>query len=238
MKLSIVIPVYREEGNITRVLKEINKNVSISNEIIIVYDFEEDPTLAVVKKYVSKKQANSRIKRYIRLLKNNQGSGRGVINAIKSGFKESGGKAVLVVMGDLSDDLRVVDRMFELIDRGYDIVCGSRYMKGGKRVGGSAIKGFMSAFAGLSLHYLFKLPTTDATNAFKMYKKKVVDEIKIESRGGFEYSLEIVVKAFKKGYKIIDVPASWEDRVEGKSKFQILKWFPHYLRWYFYVLRR
>ncbi|MDH7475912.1 MAG: glycosyltransferase [Microgenomates group bacterium] len=232
MDLSIIIPVFWEEKNIIKTLNEIKKKVKTACEILLIYDFEKDPTIPVVKKYLKETKDFN-----IKLIKNSFGNGRGVVNAVKTGFKKAQGKAIAVVMADLSDDISKIDLMYQQIKKGYDIVCGSRYMPGGQMIGGPFVKKNLSRLAGLSAHFLFKIPTHDVTNAFKMYKKKVVDEINIESTGGFEYNFEIIVKAFKKGYKITEIPTSWQDRTEGKSKFKLIKWLPKYIKWYFYLLK-
>jgi dolichol-phosphate mannosyltransferase len=131
-----------------------------------------------------------------------------------------------------------VDSMFEKMNQGYDIVCGCRYMKGGKQVGGPIIKGLLSRLAGNSLHLIAGIPTHDISNSFKMYRKSVLAEIEIESSGGFEIGMEIVVKAFFKGYRITEVPSTWLDRTAGKSRFKLMKWLPGYIRWYLYALTK
>ncbi len=229
--ISIVIPVFHEEKTIIELLRQITDKVKNSYEVFIIYDQTNDPTVSVVKKYlISSKSKN------ILLAKNSTGNGRGVTNAIKTGFFKARGKAVVAVMADLSDDLSDIDKMYKKISQGYDIICGSRYMKGGKKIGGPMLKTFLSKTAGLTLHYLFKLPTHDATNAFKMYRKTLLEKIQIESTGGFEYSLEITLKAFKKGYKIGEIPTVWYDRPAGKSNFKLLRWLPKYLKAYSIVL--
>ena len=82
---------------------------------------------------------------------------------------------------------------------GADVVAGSRYMKGGKLIGGPPFKQFLSRMSGLSLHWLRGLPTHDATNAFKIYDGAMVRGFSIESTGGFELNLELAVKAFLAG---------------------------------------
>lgn len=230
MQLSIIIPVYFEDKNILSELEEIRKKVKTSYEIIVVYDLDNDPTPGVVEKYIKKTSFKN-----IFVKKNNVGTKRGVINAVRTGIIVAKSKIVVVSMADLSDDIGKIDQMYSLTQKGYDIVCASRYMKGGKQIGGPYFKGLFSRLAGTSLFYL-GLPTHDPTNAFKMYRKSIFNTIKIESDGGFEYNLEVVVKAFKKGYKITEVPATWRDRTEGKSKFKLLNWIPKYLRWYWYML--
>ena len=225
--LNIVIPVYNEAENIKNTISEINQRVSTPHKIFIIYDFDEDNTLPVARNLM-KKQNN------IELVKNKYG--KGVLNAIKTGFENIKEGVILVVMADLSDDLSKVDEMFEKISEGYDIVCGSRYMKGGKQIGGPRFKKLLSRLAGVSLHYLTGIPTHDITNSFKMYTKKVLDDIKIESNGGFELGMEIVIKAFFKGYKITEVPCVWGDRSAGKSRFKLWEWLPKYIYWYLFAI--
>jgi len=225
--LNIVIPVYNEAENIKNTISEINQRVSTPHNIFIIYDFDEDNTLPVARNLM-KEQNN------IELVKNKYG--KGVLNAIKTGFENIKEGVILVVMADLSDDLSKVDEMFEKISEGYDIVCGSRYMKGGRQIGGPRFKKLLSRLAGVSLHYLTGIPTHDITNSFKMYTKKVLDDIKIESNGGFELGMEIVIKAFFKGYKITEVPCVWRDRSAGKSRFKLWKWLPNYIYWYLFAI--
>jgi dolichol-phosphate mannosyltransferase len=124
-----------------------------------------------------------------------------------------------------------------LYDQGYDVVVGSRYMKGGHLIGGPFFKQMLSRLAGTSLYWLRGLPTHDATNAFKIYDRAMVKSFAVESRGGFELNLELTVKAFLAGYRIAEVPSTWRDRTSGQSRFRLWKWLPMYLRWYLYAFR-
>jgi hypothetical protein len=90
--------------------------------------------------------------------------------------------------------------------------------------------------AGISLHWLSGLPTHDATNAFRAYRRSVLLETPIESTGGFEYSLEITAKAYARGRRITEVPSTWRDRSAGQSRFKLRAWLPLYLKWYRYAL--
>jgi dolichol-phosphate mannosyltransferase len=229
--LLIVVPVYNEGENILNTLKQIEVNVKTPHQSLLIYDFDEDDTVPVVRRYVEENKAAG-----VRLVKNLYG--KGVLNAIVTGFRSArDDDIVLVTMADLSDDLAVVDRMFEEIRQGYDIVCGSRYMKGGRHLGGPKFKKMLSRQAGLTLHLLTGIPTHDISNSFKMYRNSVVKDIRIESRGGFEVGMEIVVKSYLTGHRITEVPSVWRDRVAGKSNFKLGKWLPGYLKWYLYALK-
>lgn len=228
--LQIAIPVYNEAGNIAHTLEQIEAMVTVPHRVLIIYDFDEDDTIPVVKEFIREQKAKN-----IFLVKNRYG--KGVLNAIRTGFDSAKDGVVLVVMADSSDDLSVVDSMFEKINQGYDIVCGSRYMKGGKQVGGPIIKGLLSRVACRSLHIITGISTHDITNSFKMYRKSVLDDIEIESSGGFEIGMEVVVKAFFKGHRITEVPTLWRNRTAGQSRFKLRKWLPNYMRWYIFSIK-
>lgn len=226
--LDIVIPVYNEGENIRRTLGEIQEKVRTPHRIWIVYDFDEDNTLPAVRQWDG--PANT-----IRLARNRYG--RGVLNAIRTGFDLVEDGVVLVVMADSSDDLGVADAMFAKINEGYDIVCGSRYMKGGRQFGGPRLKKLLSRAAGISLRCLAGMPTHDVSNSFKMYTARVLRQVQIESTGGFELGMEILVKAHAQGSRIAEVPSTWRDRTAGESRFRLWKWLPSYLHWYWFAMR-
>jgi hypothetical protein len=165
------------------------------------------------------------------------GRGRGVLNAIRSGIAAATSDVVIVTMADLSDDVAIIPEMVRLVRQdGFDVVCASRYMKGGRHLGGPWLKKAMSRLAGTSLHALTGIPTHDATNAFRAYRREVLEAIPIESTGGFEYTLELTAKAYAAGHRVTELPSTWTDRVAGRSRFLLRKWLPKYLKWYAYAL--
>ncbi|HEX3940452.1 MAG TPA: glycosyltransferase [Acidobacteriaceae bacterium] len=227
--LTIVIPVYNEGANFPQLWAEIVQNLSFPFTALVAYDFDGDDTLPAVGKIVS--QGETRL----RLVKNSYG--RGVVGAIRTGFDAAPDGPVLILMADLSDDLAQVPKMLDLYARGSDVVVGSRYMKGGRLIGGPWFKQSLSRLSGLTLCWFRGLPTHDATNAFKIYDRAMLQAIPIESKGGFELSLELTVKAFLAGYTISETPSTWRDRTAGQSRFRLWKWLPHYLKWYFMAFR-
>jgi glycosyltransferase involved in cell wall biosynthesis len=225
--LHIIIPVYNEAENFPALYDEINRTIKTKHKLVVVYDFDKDNTVPVVKKY-------QKTDKDLILHRNNRG--KGALNAILSGFDYVEKGPLLVTMADLSDELSAVDKMYKKYLEGADLVCGSRYMKGGKQIGGPFIKRTLSRFAGTSLYYVRHFPTHDVTNNFKLYDKALLDSITVESKGGFEIAMEITVKAFKLKKKIVEVPSTWHDRTDGESKFKLWKWLPLYLHWYFYAM--
>ncbi len=229
--LNIVIPVYNEGANIGATLSRIAEGLretTVKTYVTVVYDFEEDNTLPAIE------SLRTGYPMPIRLQKN---TGKGVCEAIKQGLLASHTTFVLVTMADMSDDYEKLPLMLAEATAGWDIVCGSRYMRGGSQHGGPLLKKTLSRLAGLSLHWLAGLPTHDVTNSYKLYRRSILDSIHLESSGGFEIGSEIVVKAFASRMKITEVPCSWRDRSQGESRFRLTKWLPLYLKWYWYALK-
>ena len=218
------MPVYNEGENVVPTLRGVVERTQTRPlEVLVVYDFDEDTTVPVVKRLQAEIPE-------LRLHHNT--IGRGVLNAIKSGFAAARAPYVLVTMGDGSDDARDIDPMYELARGGADVVAGSRYMRGGRQLGGPLLKRTLSRGAGLSLHWLAGIPVHDATSNFRLYSKRLLDQVTIESDGGFELGIELTVKAYLLGMRVAEVPTTWRDRTAGQSRFQLWDWLPRYLRWY------
>jgi dolichol-phosphate mannosyltransferase len=227
--LTIVIPVYNEGANFSALWTELITNVSCEFTAIVVYDFDEDDTVTVVQQIACRGEHRLRaVKNCIK---------PGVVGAIRTGFQEASDGPILVVMADLSDDLAQVDRMVELYQQGYHVVAGSRYMKGGRIIDGPWLKQLLSRCAGVSLFWLRGVPTHDATNAFKIYDRDMLNTFNIESHNGFEINLELTIKAFLGGYRIVELPVTWRNRIRGQSRFRMWQWIPRYLKWYLYAFQ-
>ena len=122
-----------------------------------------------------------------------------------------------------------------IFEEGYDLVCASRYMPGGQRLGGPPLQGFFSRYVCSSLMKLTGIRTHDVSNAFKMYRTEILRTTPLEE-AGFASSLEICVKAFLKGYRITEVPTTWRGRTAGTSSFKMLKVARSYFRWYLWAV--
>jgi len=114
------------------------------------------------------------------------------------------------------------------------IAVASRYAKGGQQVGGSFLKRVLSRGAGLSLCWLARVGTHDATNSFTAYDRAFLQKVGVESDTGFEMGLELVAKARRYRLPVAELPTIWVDPSVGQSNFQIWSWLPRYLRWYCY----
>lgn len=223
--ISVIVPVYNEGSNISLFVQALEKAVKIKHEILIVYDFDEDNTVPVARKL--KKQFPN-----LKLTKNNLGPG--LINACKTGIKQSSGDFIVIMPGDLADDPRTINRMYNLATKGFDIVCATRYSRGGKKEGEASFKSILSRLAGITTPLILGIPTSDLTNGYKMYKRAVLEKIPIESTGGWEFTMEALIKAHLLGFKITETPSTWKERHFGKSKFKLFHWLPRYIYWYWW----
>lgn len=224
---SIIIPARNEQAIIEKTLHGVFSKIKYKNfEVVVVNDNSTDNTFDVAVKF-KKKYKN------LKVINNKQ---KGFGTALLAGFKNAKYDYVVPVMADLCDNVEDINKMYELT-KGYDIICGSRYMKGGKVILAVPFKGLVSKFTGLLFNKIIGLPTKDATNAFKMYKKEIFDKIKIENNN-FSISLEIPVKAYFAGYKITEIPTTWTGRKVGKSKFKFLNQAPTYLRIFMWALKK
>jgi len=226
MRLSIIVPAHNEQENIAEVIHRIGGSLKIGHELVVVNDHSTDSTPEIVSG-LARQYPN------LRLVSNTLE--KGFANTIRAGFANVKTEVVIPVMADLCDDLATIEAMFEKINEGYDVVCGCRYTDKGARLGGSRLKGFLSRLGGRSIHYLSGIPTYDVANAFKMYRREVIEAMDIKA-GGFEISMEILLKAYYLGFKITEVPTVWRERTKGKSNFKIFKLLPNYLKLYIWAI--
>ena len=225
----MVIPAKDEYRSITPVLLRIAESVSLSFECLVVVDDENDPTVKAVTELGVEDPR-------FRIMVNDSLAGPAA--AIKAGIRGSTAPVVVVTMADGSDDPRVIDDLVLLVERGVVIAVPSRYMAGGQHVGAPFLKSMLSRLACLSLYFLARVGTHDATNAFKAYDRRFLEKVGIESSHGFEMGLELVVKARLLRLPVAEVPTIWLERSFGKSEFRLWQWIPQYLRWYFRALTR
>lgn len=223
---NIIIPVYNEGKNILNVIKHLKNEVKSNYQILICYDNDTDDLF---------KYENQLLEIYnnIKFVKNNF---FGPCGAVKTGLISSSADAMVVYPADDLINGNILDEMYRFYLEGYDIVAPSRFMKGGSMKNCPLIKEILVRFASFSLFKLSSIPVEDASNGFRLFSKKIIDRFEIESELGFAYSLELLVKAERHGYKIKQIPSQWLERKLGSSNFKILKWLRQYLKWYFYGL--
>ncbi len=230
LRYSLVVPVYNEGENIAAFCRAL-KQAPGPYELLICHDSPGDATLPALDRIPDAEKPE-----VVRPILNTLGPG--VRFAIEAGMRAARAPVVVVSMADVSDDVSRIGEMVSRAEAGADVVCASRYMRGGRQVGGPRFKALLSRMAGVTLHHLSGLPTHDPTNSFKAYRADFLRRTPIESREGFALSLELTVKAHFSGGRVEEVPATWRGRTRGRSRFRLFRWLPHYLRWYFWALGR
>jgi dolichol-phosphate mannosyltransferase len=223
--IDIIIPVYDEGDNILPVLKSIKSQVKTEIRILICYDFEEDRTLSVLRE-------SEFIKDNIVLVKNKF---HGAHGAVRTGFGTSKADAVITYMADDDYNAGLIDHMVSSFKDGNQMVVPSRFIPGGSFVGCRWPKNYLVRLSSWSMHYLARVPVHDATNGFRLFSRRLLDTVQLESDQGFTYSIELLVKCHRLGWKMAELPTRWYERKSGQSKFKIYEWVAAYLKWYRYA---
>jgi dolichol-phosphate mannosyltransferase len=223
----LVVPVYNEAENFPRFYQSLKDHVSSPWRLGVVYDRVEDSTVPIAREIAA---SDSRVQ----LLLN---ASTGVLGALKTGLAWPQAGWVVVTMADGSDDHRQIDQMLALAQSGADVVSPSRYIQGGAQHGAPIFKSMLSRIAGVTLHMICGVQTSDATNNFKLYSVDFLRSVSIESTGGFEVALELTVKAHLQRRRIAEIPTTWTERISGNSNFKLARWLPRYLRWYWLAIR-
>ncbi len=216
-KFSIVIPAYNEEENLPSLLDNLlvlGKRQNWDFEIIVSNDNSSDKTGKICEDY-AKKFKNLKVV-------NRKSPEHGMGATLMDGTKAAGSKIIVWVMADKSDELEKIPKMVKKVEEGFDLVLGSRYMPGGSRGELGIDKAFFSWFYTFCAKIIFGIKIHDITNAFRAFRKDLVEKIRLESKD-FAISPEFAIKCQLKGIKIGEVPATYYNRKVGKTKFKMFK---------------
>jgi dolichol-phosphate mannosyltransferase len=227
--LSVVIPARDEESCIASTVEHLHLELElrkVPHEIIIVDDGSTDRTWEILQEEKTKFAE-------LRPVKNEGLHGFG--RAIQLGLNEMAGDAAVIFMADESDDCRDVVRYWEKLNEGYDCVFGSRFMKGGGTIDYPPIKLFMNRTANAFVRLLFRHGLNDTTNAFKAYRKEVIDGIRPILSPHFNITVELPLKAIVRGYNFSVIPITWRNRRHGVAKLKIREMGSRYLFIVLYV---
>ena len=226
MKLDIIIPVYNEDKNIVHLLKKLEDEINCNFRILICYDNDNDTTLKYFK-------TGDIITKEILLVKN---PSQGPNSAIIEGINSSNAEIVLIYMADDFENIKLINKMIDLVDGGNELILPSRFIPGGRMQGAKKIKKMITIIGSYLVYYLARIPFKDCTNAFKMFSKNLKDKIKLESTTGFTFALELTTKSYLSSFKIIEIPSVWIETKDRKSNFKIYKWLPYYIYWLLYSI--
>ena len=230
--LSIILPVYNEKESLSLMIKILNSTLEFENEIIIVYDSEQDNSIPIAKKLQSQ---------FKNILLVHNTLGKGVKYALKAGINKSKFENILITAVDEIFPIISIDKMLNMIVKeNYDFVSGTRYKNGGKRLGGSLVGHFLSISANKSFSLLTNFPLSDLTTGIKMFKKDFFQKVEISSNPiGWVFAFELSIRAYIMNLKIGEVPLISVDRLfGGESTFRLGKWVKEYLKCYFWGLKK
>jgi hypothetical protein len=160
---------------------------------------------------------------------------KGVHGAVCSGFLESKADAVITYMADDDYNAGLIDKMIACFQDGNDVVAPSRFIYGGVFEGCPWLKNFLVRATSWSMNVLASVPIHDATNGFRLFSRRLLETVQLESSKGFTYSIELLVKCHRLGWKMAELPAKWYERTSGKSRFKVFLWAQAYLHWYWYA---
>jgi len=222
MKLSVVIPARDEEGCIGQTVADLAATLErerIPYEIVVVDDGSTDQTATRVL------EAAERCA--VRLVSNPGPHGFGL--AVRFGLAHASGDAVAVVMADASDSPADLVLYYRKLEEGYDCVFGSRFIPGGRVIDYPPHKLFMNRLANWFVKVLFRLRYNDVTNAFKCYRREVIEGMQPLISPHFNLTVEMPLKAVVRGYSYAVVPISWTNRKTGISKLKIKEMGSRYL---------
>jgi dolichol-phosphate mannosyltransferase len=222
-RLSVIIPARDEEGCIASTVEHLHLELrlhAVPHEIVVVDDGSTDRTWAILT------ELGNRLPE-LQPVQNTGESGFG--RAIICGFNRMSGDAVVIMMADESDDCRDVVRYWQKLNEGYDCVFGSRFVKGGGVIDYPWLKLQVNRMANTFLRLLFNVPLNDTTNAFKAYRRTVIEGCEPFIAPHFNLTVEIPLKAIVRGYSWTVIPITWRNRRTGEPKLKIKEMGSRYL---------
>ncbi len=213
--LSVVIPALDEEGCIALTVEHLHLELSLQkvpHEIVVVNDGSTDSTWKVLLDLTRKIPELAPVQ--------NTGA-HGFGRAIIRGLNAMKGDAVVIMMADESDDCRDVVRYWKLLNEGWDCVFGSRFVKGGGTIDYPPVKHVVNRLANFFIKVLFHIPFNDTTNAFKAYRREVIDGCRPLIAPHFNLTVELPLKAIVRGFTWTTMPVTWRNRRTGMAKLKI-----------------
>jgi len=213
--LSIVIPARDEEGCIASTIEHLHLELRLHNvphEIVGVDDGSRDRTWEIL---------HSLSRKIAELAPTQNAGAHGFGRAINWGLNQARGDAVVIMMADESDDCRDVVRYWKLLNEGWECIFGSRFVKGGGVIDYPRHKLLFNRLANLFVRMLFRISLNDTTNAFKAYRKTVIDGCSPLLAPHFNITVEIPLKAIVRGYRWTVIPITWRNRRTGEAKLKI-----------------
>ncbi|HXV82894.1 MAG TPA: glycosyltransferase family 2 protein [Candidatus Binatia bacterium] len=228
-KLSVMIPARDEEGCIASTVEHLHLELQlhgVPHEIVVVDDGSCDRTWDILQ------QIQTRIPE-VRAIQNTGANGFG--RAVAQGLNDLTGDAVVIMMADESDDCRDVVRYWETLNQGWECVFGSRFLPGGGTIDYPWLKLLLNRIVNFFIRVLFRIPLNDTTNAFKAYRRTVIEGCRPLIAPHFNLTVEIPLKGIVRGYSWTVIPITWRNRRTGKAKLMLKEMGSRYLFIILYV---
>jgi dolichol-phosphate mannosyltransferase len=229
MTLSVVMPAHNEAGSIGDTLRAVVaalEREAIDHEIVVVDDASTDGTGMVVDEFAREHPT-------VRCHRSHNPPGFGF--AVRAGLDVYRGDTVAIVMADLSDDPEDLVRYHRLLEEGFDCAFGSRFVPGGRVHGYPKLKLVINRIVNFWIRVLFHHGYNDTTNAFKAYRREVIDGVRPLLSNHFNLTVELPLKAIVRGYSYATVPIGWTNREVGESKLSLKEMGSRYLFIVLYV---
>jgi dolichol-phosphate mannosyltransferase len=229
MKLSVVIPAYNEAGSIEKTVVDVSSTLEragIDHEVLVVDDSSSDDTFRIVEGIAARNG-------HIRCVRSHHARGYGL--AVRAGLDRFEGDAVAILMGDGSDDPEDLLLYYRLLERGYDCAFGSRFMPGGEVRGYPLPKLLLNRAVNWGIRALFRHRYNDTTNAFKAYRREVIESLQPLLSNHFNLTVELPLKAVVRGFTYGIVPITWRNRTAGQSKLALQEMGSRYMFIVLYV---
>jgi dolichol-phosphate mannosyltransferase len=213
--VSIIIPARDEAGCIASTVGHLHLELqlhSVPHEIVVVDDGSQDNTWQILQDLRSQIPELHPVQNLGR-----HGFGRAIIRGLDS----MAGDAAVIMMADESDDCRDVVRYWQRLNEGYDCVFGSRFSKGGGVIDYPWLKLRINRLANFFVRCAFRIPLNDTTNAFKAYRKTVIEGCRPLLAPHFNLTVELPLKAIVRGFSWTVIPITWRNRRTGTAKLKI-----------------
>jgi dolichol-phosphate mannosyltransferase len=229
VKLSVIIPAHDEASVIEQTLRALLHQLvaeELDYEVLVVDDGSADGTADVVARVASEQP-------HVSCVRNDGPHGFG--RAVRKGLEVFTGDAVVLVMADGSDDPRDVILYYRVLEAGYDCAFGSRFMPGATVRNYPRIKRLINRVVNTAVRVVFRHGYNDTTNAFKAYRREVIEQIQPLISPHFNLTVEMPLKAVTRGFSYAIVPTSWTNRTAGESKLELKEMGSRYLFIVLYV---
>jgi dolichol-phosphate mannosyltransferase len=229
MKLSVVMPAQNEEGSVGKTVEGVVaalEREGVDYEVVVVNDDSEDSTEAVVEAIGAQ---NPRV----RCHRSHYERGFGM--AIRAGLDVFEGDAVAIVMADASDDPEDLVRYHRILEEGWDCAFGSRFVPGAQVHDYPRLKLTINRLANQFIRILFRHRYNDTTNAFKAYRREVIETIQPLLSKHFNLTVEMPLKAIVRGHTYEVIPTNWTNRTSGVPKLAMKEMGSRYLFIVLYV---